>query len=179
MRTRMRLSLVAATVVAGGLWPALVATAATSSPPASVLEGTWAAPAATCEQQNAALAEAGFTSEDLELAGWDEATCGGMMHGSQITLEFAGDRLVVYQDGVVGFEAAFQVVDSDTFETGEPGNYDITYEYAIEGDDLTIDVVSDKLVGTPEFILGDRVAGTVIVETAPFTRQSGPRCPTQ
>ena len=174
MTKRMGMFVTAAAVVAGGLWPSLIATAATSSPSPSPLEGTWVAPAATCEQQKAALAAGGFTSEEFEVleeAGWDEATCGGMMHGSQQTLEFAGDRLVLYQDGVVGFEAPFRVIDSDTFETGESANT-ITYEFAIDGDELTIDLVT-----TPDVPLGDRVAGTVILETAPFTRQSAPALP--
>ena len=87
----------------GALAVALPSGATAQSPGPSPLEATWVAPPATCELQNAALAKAGFTVEDLEAAGWDEATCGGMMHGTQITLQFTGDQLVVYQDGLVGW----------------------------------------------------------------------------
>ena len=47
----------------------------------------------------------------------------------------------------------------------------ITYIYAVDGDRLTIDVVEDGFPGMSEAELwGDRIAQTVIYESAPFTR---------
>jgi hypothetical protein len=179
MRKRMRLSLLAVTTMAAlvGFGHAQFATAATSSPTVPSLEGTWVTGETTCEQQNAALANAGFSSEDLERAGWDEATCGGLMHGSQITLEFTGDRLVVYQDGVVGWEGAFEVVDSDTFEAGDTGNLYITYQYSLDGELLTVDMVGNDFPGPPEELAGEMLAQTVIYESAPFAQQLAPALP--
>jgi hypothetical protein len=162
--------LVTVGAVSLGLWP-VVAMSATSSQAPSAIEGTWVTET-TCEQQNAALARAGFSSADLELAGWDEATCGGMMHGSRIELLFSGDQLVIYQDDIEGWMGTFQVVDADTFAAGDPGNLYITYGYALDGDELSVDMIgNDYPAATPEELAGELVAQTVIYESAPFTRQ--------
>ena len=152
--------------------PAPVAspTEAPSAAAASELEGTWATAVTTCEQQKAALAKAGFTSEDLAAAAWDPETCGENMHGRQFTIRFAGDSLVAYQDDVLGWEGEFRVTGPDTFEAGDTGG-DFSYEYAIDGDALTIDVVHDDVPGVlPAELIAERLAMTVILETAPFAR---------
>lgn len=149
------------------------ATQTTPSPaPVSVLEGTWAAGATTCDQQNAAVSAAGFTKADLEAAGWDKATCANLMHGSAFTVRFAGERLVHFSDDVVGWDGIFRVVDADTFEAGDSGaGYYITYQFTIDGDQLTIDMVRDDYpAASPEELVGEQLAQTVIYETAPFTR---------
>jgi hypothetical protein len=126
----------------------------------------------TCEQQNAALARAGFSDADLESAGWDAATCGGMMHGSRIELLFDGDDLVIYQDDIEGWQGKFQPAGPSSFEAGDTGNLYITYEYALDGDELSIDMISnDYAASTPEDLTGELVAQTVIYESAPFSRQ--------
>jgi hypothetical protein len=148
------------------------ADAGTSEPPASVLEGTWMTPETTCEAQNAALAAAGFSSADLELGDWDAATCGGMMHGSQFTIRFVNGRLVVFQDGAIGWDGQFRIVDAGSFEAGERGAFYITYTYALNGDELNIDVTRDDYPTSSEAeLLGERIAQTVIYETAPFVRE--------
>ena len=150
-----------------------VSSAAESGAPVSTLEGTWITPETTCDEQNAALTNAGFTDADLEAGGWDAATCGGMMHGSQFTIRFAGDRLVIFNDGVIGWEGLFQVVDGDTFEAGDgDAGFYIAYEYALDGDELTIDMVSnDYPTSSEEELTGEMMAQTVIYETAPFVRE--------
>jgi hypothetical protein len=143
-----------------------------SAAPVSILEGTWATDATTCDQQNAAVSAAGFTRDDLEAAGWDKATCGSLMHGSAFTVRFAGERLVHFSDDVVGWDGVFRVVDADTFEAGDSGaGYYITYEFAIDGDQLTIDMVRDDYpASSPEELIGEQLAQTVLYESAPFTR---------
>ena len=158
--------------------PAATRAAPTTSPstaPASVLEGTWATAPTTCDQQNAAVKAAGFGGHDLEAAGWDKATCGNLMHGSAFTVRFAGERLVLFSDDVVGWDGVFNVVDSDTFEAGDAGSafasYYITYNFTIDGDQLTIDMVRDDYpAASPEELAGELVAQTVLYESAPFTR---------
>ena len=152
------------------------AAAATEAPPSvvpvSVLDGTWTSGPTTCDQQKAAATAAGFSNDDLKAAGWDKATCGNVMFGSDFTVRFAGERLVHFADDVVGWDGAFRVVDSDTFEAGDSaGAYYITYQFTIEGDQLTIDMVSDDYpASSPEELIGEQLAQTVIYESAPFTR---------
>lgn len=143
-----------------------------SAAPVSVLEGTWTSGPTTCEQQVAAATAAGFTKADFAAAGWDKATCGNLMHGSDFTVRFAGDRLVHFSDDVVGWDGVFRVVDSDTFEAGDSGGgYYIGYQFTIDGDQLTIDMVRDDYpASSPEDLIGETLAQTVIYETAPFTR---------
>lgn len=145
--------------------------AAPSVAPVSVLQGTWTSGPTTCDEQKAAATAAGFTSDDFEAAGWDKATCGNLMHGSDFTVRFAGERLVHFSDDVVGWDGAFRVVDSDTFEAGDSGNFYITYQFTIDGDQLTIDMVRDDYPAvSPEELIGEQLAQTVIYETSPFTR---------
>ena len=94
------------------------ATANASNAPASALEGTWATPETTCEQQNAALTKAGFTADDLDLGGWDSATCGAMMHGSQFKVRFAGERLLIFLVGAIGWDGTFQIVGATRSRPG-------------------------------------------------------------
>ncbi len=144
-----------------------------SGAPVSALEGSWATPETTCAEQNAALTNAGFTEADLEAGGWDEATCGDMMHGTQFTVRFDGDRLVAFNDGVIGWDGLFQVVDDDTFEAGDgDAGFYITYQYEIDGDQLTIDMVSNDFpTSSEEELTGEMIAQTVIYESAPFVRE--------
>jgi hypothetical protein len=138
----------------------------------TVLEGTWTTGETTCAQQQAAVDRAGFSAEDLKAAGWDYTTCGDLMHGAEFTVRFAGERLVLLNDTDVSWEGAFRAVDSDTFEAGDAGaDFYLTYEFAIAGDQLTIDMVRDEFpAASPEELLGEQVAQTVIYESAPFSR---------
>ena len=162
-----------ASACGGAASASTAASAAPSEAAVSALEGTWITPATTCDEQNAALAGAGFSSGDLEAAGWDEATCGDMMHGTQFTLRFGGDHLVVLNDGEVGWDGTFQVVDSDRFEAGDgDAGFYIEYAYQLDGDELTIDMVrNDFPTSSEDELTGELVAQTVIYETAPFVRE--------
>jgi len=127
----------------------------------------------TCAQQDAAVEAAGFTAEQQQLAGWD-ATCGDMMHGSQFTIHFEGAELSALQDGSEGWKGSYRIVDEDTFEAGDEATADfyLTYEYAIGGDQLTIDMIRDDFPTASEAeLLGEQIAQTVLYETATFSRQ--------
>jgi hypothetical protein len=137
---------------------------------ADALTGTWATEETTCEEQNAAVEAAGFTAEEMEAGGWDPTCSQGTPHGSQFTLRFESDTLVVFLDGAADSEGIYRIVDEDTFEGGDEANgFYYTCDFAIDGDVLTIDMVEDNYPVEAERT-GDAIALTVIAETAPFTR---------
>lgn len=144
--------------------------ASASLPPADALTGTWATGETTCAEQNAAVEAAGFTAEQMNVAGWDPTCADGSPHGSEFTIRFANGALVAFQDGAPGWEGLYRIVDEDTFDAGdETHGFYITYRYTIEGDQLTIDMVEDDYPVEAE-VIGDSLAQTVIYETTPFTR---------
>jgi hypothetical protein len=150
------------------------ATPAAATPAAleSALEGTWSTGPTSCDQQNAAVEEAGFTADETELAGWDPETCGNMMHGSEMELSFSGSSLTAFQDGSVGWSGSYQLLDDSTFEAGDSGDFYITYEFELDGTTLIVDMVdNDFPAASEEELLGETLAQTVIYESAPFTRQ--------
>jgi len=151
--------------------PSVPTTAPTAAPP-SPLEGTWATGETTCAEQNSAVEAAGFTAEQMTLGGWGP-TCGEMLHGSQFTILFEAGRLYEYADGYLGWEGEFRFIDEDTFQAGDDGSFFITYQYAIDGDKLTIDMIQDTCppCGPGADLFGEQIAQTVIYETSPFTRQ--------
>lgn len=151
-----------------------VATASPTTSPSSPLEGIWATGETTCAEQNAAVEAAGFTAEQMTLGGWRPTCAEGMPHGSQFTIRFADGRLVILNDGEVGWDGLYRIVDDQTFEAGEAENgYYLTYHFAIDGDQLTIDMTKNDWPGatTPAELLYDQIAQTVIFETSPFTGQ--------
>jgi hypothetical protein len=105
-------------------------------------------------------------------AGWSPTCPDGMLHGSQFTIIFEAGRLLQFYEGGVGWEGQYRIVDEDTFQAGDDGTYYITYAYAIDGDQLTIDMVRDTCPPCPPGeLIGDQIAQTVIYETSPFTKQ--------
>ena len=158
--------------------PSAVATtastpAATAAGPASVLEGTWVA-TTTCAQQAAAVEAAGFTAQQMTDAGWDSATCMGMGHGTEMQLRFSGERLIIFSDGVIGWDGSYRVVDANTFEAGDQSaGFYLTYEYVLDGDQLTVDMIRDDYpTSDPAELAGETLAQTVIYESAPFEKAS-------
>jgi hypothetical protein len=150
-------------------------TTTASAPVTNQLIGRWATGQTTCAEQNAALEAAGFTAEQMTLGGWSPTCAEGMPHGSQLTLYFSSYRLVILQDGEEGWDGQYRIVDDQTFEAGDGNNgYYITYHYAIDGDQLTIDMVKDDCpltqCTTPADLAGEQIAQTVVYETSPFTR---------
>ena len=152
------------------LAPTPAPTAAPSVPAGDVLTGTWATGETTCAQQQAAVEAAGFTAGQLTSVGWSPSCPGGY------TIRFASGRLVEFStDGSVGWDGNYRIIDDDTFEAGDTvnGMY-ITYQYEVDGDRLTIDMVENTCpycISEAER-LGEQLAQTEIYETAPFTRQN-------
>lgn len=150
--------------------PTVAPTAAPTAPAGDVLTGTWATGETTCAQQQAAIDAAGFTAEQLTFVRWSPHCPGGN------TILFKGRRLVEFStDGSVGWDGKYRILDDDTFEAGDsPGDgYYITYQYEVDGDQLTIDMVKNTCpycISEAER-LGELLAQTEIYETSPFTRQ--------
>jgi len=142
--------------------------------PLTPLNGDWATGQTTCAEQNAAVEAAGFTAEQLAQGGWSPTCAKGMPDGSQFTIRFEASSLLILQDGEEGWHGLYRIVDDHTFEAGdlESGFY-ITYAFAIDGDQLTIDMIKDDCPcgTTPAELASEQIAQTVIYETAPFTRQ--------
>jgi len=145
-------------------------TAAPTKGPVSPLEGTWRTAKTTCADKNAALEAAGFTAEQLAEGGWN-GTCSDW--GREFTLIFEAGRLLQFSDGRLGWSGHYRIVDEDTFQAGDDGTFYVTNQYAIDGDKLTIDITEDTCppCESNADLIGELIAGTVIYETAPFTKQ--------
>jgi hypothetical protein len=140
--------------------------------PPSPLTGDWATGETTCAEQNAAVEAAGFTAEQMTLGGWSPTCADGMAHGSQFTIRFVATSLLIFEDGEEGWHGLYRIVDDQTFEAGDNATYYITYHFAIDGDELTVDMIEDDFPDcTPDECWGEQIAQTVIYETSPFTRQ--------
>ena len=144
-----------------------------STPVADMLRGQWGTGETTCAQQNAAVAAAGITAEQIATAtgGWSCAD--GTPPESQFVLRFFGCSLLIYLDGALGWQGRYHVVDENTFEAGDTGTYSITYQYEIVGDQLTIDPLSNSCPNCSSEAdrIGELIAQAIIFKSAPFTRQ--------
>ena len=123
-----------------------------------VLVGTWTASGVTCAQQEAAMQRAGFTAEELA-ADWPERCA-----YTEFALAFEDGRLQLYIQGERDFNDEYEVVDDHSFLLGGEGG--IPFEYAVDGDQLTIDFVGAGV----DLPLGELIALTMIFESAPFVR---------
>lgn len=198
MNTYARLGLIAGAVMAVaivgiGLFgrspdvgPATSPTPSASSsllpwPPSEInpLVGTWLAPEVTCAQQTAAVAAA-FTPEQMAL-GWSCTDVNPVQYSLVFWPRHAGDGFHYfrqYADDLTGWYGVYHVVDDSIFQAGSSSpsgdfvGYYITYHYAIDGDKLTIDMLSDDCpFCSPGELLGEQMTQTAIYETSPFTRQ--------
>ena len=144
---------------------------ASSTPVVDPLVGTWLAAEVTCEQQNAAVEAAGFTAAQIAGSGW---TCPDGT-SNQYSVQFGGfdlGGLRIFDKGVLAFPGSYQVVSDTTFEVRpQGGEYCLTYSYAIDGDQLTVEMIERGCPTTGEAPLNDQVAQTAVFETSPFMRQ--------
>lgn len=139
---------------------------------ADPLEGTWTAIITPKLEEQAAVA-AGIepslsSSEDLF----------GVPGPITIVLTFEDGQLIQTSaaEGMepeVGWSGLYEIVDEDTFVAGDTGELYIEYAYAIDGDQLVIDMVRDDYpTVSEEELAGEIYAQTVIYESASFTRES-------
>jgi hypothetical protein len=143
-------------------------TAVPSPSPASPLEGTWATRVITCAEMIAAVRKAGFTDAQITASGWTCPTEAG-----REMIRFAAGYLVTFNhNGSVGWNGRYRIIDDETFEAGDNGTYYITYHYALDGDQLTVNNVEDNYPEEPgPGLWGEQIAQTAGWTTAPYTRQ--------
>jgi hypothetical protein len=157
----------------------------TAAPTTGPIVGTWATGATTCAQQLAAIEAAGYTAEQMTSVGVD-LTCkngitaegAGWAGGSQFTMQFFPDGTLRRSDNVYGDSTfTYRLIGDATFEAADdhPGDICITYGYAIEGDQLTVEIIDKGCpathAGLAEAPLLDQIGLTVFFDTSPFTRQ--------
>jgi hypothetical protein len=131
-------------------------------------EGTYRTPELTREQLAAAALEAGFTEEDIDAF----LDADGIEGTVQFALQLAAGgwtQRYAYDGGDedVGWRGTYVVVDEDTVIATDPCG-PITYDYRIEGDELTLDMVDDRCDGG----VGELIAQTIIFESSPFTLEA-------
>ena len=131
-------------------------------------EGVYRTPVVTVDEQIATALDAGFTEEDVNafFAAGDPADT------HQMTLRLANGgwtQLDSYNGGAeeVGWRGTYEVIDDDTVVASAPGTV-ITYDYAFDGEQLTLDMIDDQC-GPCGDDVGELIAQTIIFETAPFT----------
>ncbi|MEO6578455.1 MAG: hypothetical protein ABIO99_06110 [Candidatus Limnocylindria bacterium] len=141
------------------------ATAPTASP-SSPLEGIWATPQVTCDQQVATIHEAGFTDDQIAASGW-------VCSAAYFSLRFLGDQLGQFQKSAEG-----------AWERGSGGSYKLTDDHTIvEADSfdpsslttLSFTLVGDLLTVTSvstDSDLSAQIAVAAIYLTAPFAKES-------
>ena len=201
MNTYARLGLIAAAVVLTavvgiGLFersvggpPVPTASSAPSIAPSPTqtsnpLVGTWLAPQVTCAQQVAAVEAAGFTAEQMTLSGWlpDGGCANWIGAANQYSVVFDGlpaaatiRSVRTYDHGAINSPHNYRLTGDTTFElgghNGKVWEYCLTFHYAIDGDQLTIEKIDPSCPGTGDAPLNDQVALTAIFETSSFTRQ--------
>jgi len=146
--------------------------ASTSPPISDPLAGTWLAAEVTCEQQQAVIEAAGFTADQMTTAGWACPTGSTSQFSIQFGYSSNPHGLRIYDKGVLAAPGSYRLVSDTTFEVlSERGDYCLTYGYAIDGDQLTIQMTNPGCSTTGEAPLDDQVHQTAIFETSPFTRQ--------
>jgi len=160
--------------------PSLAATSprATATPITGPIVGTWATGEVTCAQQLAALEAAGFSAEQMTTVGVDLTCENGIAvqgagwgarggNGSQNTARFLPNGSLFVSDNVF----TYRLIGAATFEATDPQGICLTYGYAIEGDQLSIEIIDSGCPATRKAPLLDRIGLTVLFETSPFTRQ--------
>ena len=131
-------------------------------------EGVYRTPEVTLDQLIATALDAGFTEADVNafFAGSDPADT----HMFTLRLANGGwTHLDSYNGGAeeAGWRGTYEVIDADTVVARAPGTV-ITYDYAFDGEQLTLDMIDDQC-GPCGDDVGELIAQTISFETAPFT----------
>ncbi len=157
------------------------------STPPNPLTGTWVAPVVTCAQEIAVVEAAGFTADQVISVGFDP-TCANGNIGTEVrntnrySVVFDGlpaaattRSMRTFDYGAFNSAHDYRLSGDRTFELGARDGRVwescLTFEFAIKGDQLTVDMVDPRCSGTEEAPLVDQIALTAILETSSFTRQ--------
>ena len=151
------------------------------------LAGTWLAPVVTCTEEIAVIEAAGYTPDQVASSGFDP-TCESGNIGSEVrntnqySLVFDGlpaaatvRSLRTFDYGHFNSPHEYSITGDNTFELGARDGTEwefcLTFEFAIDGDQLIVDMIDPSCPGTAEAPLNDQIALTAIFETSPFTKQ--------
>jgi hypothetical protein len=149
-------------------------TTSTWSPVSGTLpEGTYQTPPLTLAQLEAAAVAAGLAEGDVDVALSDYGDARAITFTLQI-----GDGTWTEFETVddtppnVEWSGPYEVVDAGTVVAGEPPCGPITYDYQLDGGQLSIVVLDDACrEGDGDTVpVGELIAQTMIYQTAPFTR---------
>lgn len=169
-RTSMRIAVGVAALIAAGACGFDAGTAGATVPDPSepgIPDGMYRTPEVTYDQLVATAVAAGFTEADATaFLGPDSGDAGIVF---SLRLAAGGWTQSVSFDGAadeVGWRGTYEVVDDDTVVAMDFCGA-ITYNFAVSGDVLTLDMVDDQC---DDGGVEDLIAQTVIFETAPFTR---------
>jgi hypothetical protein len=145
------------------------------------------APEVTCAQEIATIKAAGYTAEQITSVGFDP-TCVNRNIGAKVgntnqySVVFDGlpasasiRSLRTYDYGAINSGHAYRLTGGTTFEAGglkgQAFEYCLTFQYAVDGDQLTIEMIDPGCPTTGDAPLNDQIALTAIFETSQFTRQ--------
>jgi hypothetical protein len=151
----------------------------TASPITGPIVGTWAGGETTCAQQLAAIEAAGFSVAQMTSVGVDR-TCengiavegAGWAIGSQNTARFFPNGILDVSDDVYPLSIfTYRLIGDTAFEATDALGICVTFGYAIEGDQLSIEIIDNGCLATGKAPLADQIGLTVLFETSPFTRQ--------
>jgi hypothetical protein len=176
-------ALIGSGVVKLPIAPSLVRSSS-PSPSASLIAGpivgTWATGETTCAQQLAAIEAAGFSAKQMTRVGVDP-TCrngiavagAGWANGtqSQVARFLPDGSLVVSDFPYLDSTFTYRLVGDTTFEATDAQGICLTYGYAVDGDQLSIEIIENGCPATGKAPLLDQIGLTVLFETAPFIRQ--------
>jgi hypothetical protein len=127
-------------------------------------EGTYHTEPVTGEQMRSAVLAAGFDESEVDANFRPEA--GPIIVG--LRLADGGWSQLYSANGepeYVGWRGTYEVIDGDTVVASDPCG-PITYSYALEGDQLSLDVEDDQC---PTDGVQGLIIQTALFETAPFT----------
>ena len=151
--------------------PSLAASPSATPVPDPLAGTSWMAPETTCAQQIDAIEAAGFTADQITQSGLDPTCASGITNQYSLAF-FADGRLIVQVKGAVTHPATYRMAGAQTFESTENGTpVCLTYQFAIDGDLLTIEISDYRCGATSVAPLSDQVNLTAIFETSSFNRQ--------
>jgi hypothetical protein len=159
------------------------------TPVSNPLAGTWLAPEVTCAQEIATIEAAGYTAEQITSVGFNPTCANGNIgakggNTNQYSVVFDGlpasasiRGLRTYDYGAINSGHYYRLTGGTTFEAGGLKNQGqvfevcLTFQYSVDGDQLTIEMIDPGCPTTGDAPLNDQIALTAIFETSPFTRQ--------
>jgi hypothetical protein len=142
-----------------------------SSTSPSPLAGTYATDPIPVAHMVDVARQAGFEEADVAefRAGYDG------VQEIVFTLKLTGDLWVVFEsrDGGTATDdwaGPYEILDDTTVRAGAPPCGPITYDYVLDGDDLSLRMTDDQCLEDGKLTAGELIAQTTIYESATYHR---------